>query len=471
MKSALILLGNAWKDRAHLGDGSKAQTLTEFLPAALEIQETPPHPLARWLGMSLISLFTIALIWSCLGRVDIVASAEGKIIPSGRIKLVQPLTKGFVKAIHVKEGQFVKEGQVLIELDRTSTAADQSRMEKELHTGMLDLAVSQTVHSLLTVPKTNITTPTQIHLNLSKDFKITEAEHSLRQQMVWQQWQQYLAQLGALHSAQQKAVAEKSATLESIKKLQQTLPMITKRAEGMAQLYKNNMAAEIQHMEVEQTRIENVQNLAAEQQHKNQLDAAIREAEQQIDALKADTLNRILGVITENTNRVNSLREELIKATDTNAKQFLYAPVSGYVQELAISTIGGIVTDAQKLMAIVPEEENLEVEAMLGNKDIGFVQKEMTAEIKIHTFPFTKYGLIDATVTNISEDAIIDEKLGLVYSMRLKMHKNSIDIDGKQVKLIPGMAVTAEVKTDQRRVIEFFVSPIKKYQQESIRER
>lgn len=471
MKSALILLGNAWKDRAHLGDGSKAQTLTEFLPAALEIQETPPHPLARWLGMSLISLFTIALIWSCLGRVDIVASAEGKIIPSGRIKLVQPLTKGFVKAIHVKEGQYVKEGQVLIELDRTSTAADQSRMEKELHTGMLDLAVSQTVHSLLTAPKTNITTPTQIHLNLSKDFKITEAEHSLRQQMVWQQWQQYLAQLGALHSAQQKAVAEKSATLESIKKLQQTLPMITKRAEGMAQLYKNNMAAEIQHMEVEQTRIENVQNLAAEQQHKNQLDAAIREAEQQIDALKADTLNRILGVITENTNRVNSLREELIKATDTNAKQFLYAPVSGYVQELAISTIGGIVTDAQKLMSIVPEEETLEVEALLANKDIGFVQKEMAAEIKIHTFPFTKYGLIDATVTNISEDAIIDEKLGLVYSMRLKMHKNSINVDGKQVKLIPGMAITAEVKTDQRRVIEFFVSPVKKYQQESIRER
>lgn len=289
--------------------------------------------------------------------------------------------------------------------------------------------------------------------------------------MVWQQWQQYLAQLGGLQSAQQKAVAEKFASAETIKKLQQTLPMVTKRADGMARLYKNNMAAEIQLMEVEQARIENVQNLAAEQQHRNQLEAAIREAEQQIDALKADTLNRTLGVITENTNRVNSLREELIKATDTNAKQFLYAPVSGYVQELAISTIGGIVTDAQKLMAIVPEEENLEVEAMLGNKDIGFVQKEMAAEIKIHTFPFTKYGLIDATVTNISEDAIIDEKLGLVYSMRLKMHKNSINIDGKQVKLIPGMAVTAEVKTDQRRVIEFFVSPIKKYQQESIRER
>lgn len=471
MKSALILLGNAWKDRAHLGDGSKAQTLTEFLPAALEIQETPPHPLARWLGMSLISLFTIALIWSCLGRVDIVASAEGKIIPSGRVKLVQPLTKGFVKAIHVKEGQYVKEGQVLVELDRTSTAADQSRIEKELQTGMLDLAVAQTLHALLTTPKTTITGPTQIRLSPGKDFKLTDAENNLRQQMVWQQWQQYLAQLGGLQSAQQKAVAEKFASAETIKKLQQTLPMVTKRADGMARLYKNNMAAEIQLMEVEQARIENVQNLAAEQQHRNQLEAAIREAEQQIDALKADTLNRTLGVITENTNRVNSLREELIKATDTNAKQFLYAPVSGYVQELAISTIGGIVTDAQKLMAIVPEEENLEVEAMLGNKDIGFVQKEMAAEIKIHTFPFTKYGLIDATVTNISEDAIIDEKLGLVYSMRLKMHKNSINIDGKQVKLIPGMAVTAEVKTDQRRVIEFFVSPIKKYQQESIRER
>ncbi|MES2675303.1 MAG: HlyD family type I secretion periplasmic adaptor subunit [Pseudomonadota bacterium] len=471
MKNWLDIFINAWRDRASLGDASKQHTLAEFLPAALEIQETPPHPLARWLGISLISLFAIAVIWACFGRVDIVASAEGKIIPSGRVKIVQPLAKGFVKAIYVKEGQYVKQGEVLVELDRTSTAADQSRMEKELHTGILDLAGAQTLHKLLTAQKTSISSAAQIKLMLANDIKIPESENTMRQQMVWQQWQQYQAQLGGLHSSQQKAEAEKAFSLETIKKLQQTLPMVTKRAQGMESLFKKKMAAEIQYMEVEQARIENVQNLAAEQQRQNQLEAAIHEAKQQINALKADTLNKILSVITENTDKVAALREELIKATDVNAKQMLYAPVNGYVQELAISTIGGIVTEAQKLMSIVPEEESLEVEVLLGNNDIGFVQKDMIAEIKIHTFPFTKYGLIDATVTNISDDAIIHEKLGLVYAMHLKMHKNSINVESKVVKLIPGMAVTAEVKTDKRRVIEFFLAPLLKYKQESIRER
>lgn len=471
MIKAFDILVNAWRDRASLGDASKQHTLAEFFPAALEIQETPPHPLARWLGISLISLFAIAVIWACFGRVDIVASAEGKIIPSGRVKVVQPLAKGFVKAIYVKEGQYVKQGEVLVELDRTSTAADQSRMEKELHTSILDLAGAQTLHKLLTTQKALISSAAQIKLIFANDIKIPESENTMRQQMVWQQWQQYQAQLGGLHSSQQKAEAEKAYSMETIKKLQQTLPMVTKRAQGMESLFKKKMAAEIQYMEVEQARIENVQNLAAEQQRQNQLEAAIHEAKQQINALKADTLNKILNVITENTDKVAALREELIKATDVNAKQMLYAPVNGYVQELAISTVGGIVTEAQKLMSIVPEEESLEVEVLLGNNDIGFVQKDMIAEIKIHTFPFTKYGLVDATVTNISDDAIIHEKLGLVYAMHLKMHKNSINVENKVVKLIPGMAVTAEVKTDKRRVIEFFLAPLLKYKQESIRER
>jgi hemolysin D len=470
MKRWLEVLVSAWRERATLGDASKSQTLAEFLPAALEIQESPPHPLARWLGFSLIALFTIALLWSCFGKVDVVASAEGKIIPSSRVKIVQPLAKGVVKSIQVKEGQYVKQGDVLVELDRTITAADQSRMEKELHTGSLDLAGAQAFHQLLTT-KTTLVSSAQIRLSLPSDIPLPESENTLRQQMVWQQWQQYQAQLSGLQGSLQKAEAEKSVSAETLKKLEQTLPMVTKRAQGMESLYKKNLASETQYMEIEQARIENVQNLAAEQQRQRQLDAAIREATQQINALKADALNKTLNLITEATHKVASLREELIKATDVNAKQILYAPVSGYVQELAINTIGGVVTEAQKLMTIVPEEETLEVEVMLGNNDIGFVQKDMPAEIKIHTFPFTKYGLIDATVTNISDDAIIDEKLGLVYAMHLRMHKSSIQVENKMVKLIPGMAVTAEVKTDQRRVIEFFLAPVLKYRQESIRER
>jgi hemolysin D len=481
---------DAWRDRAKLGDGSKHQNLAEFMPAALELQESPPNPLVRWLAWVLIALFVLTLIWACIGKVDVVSSAEGKIIPGSRVKQIQPLTKGFVKAIHVKEGQFVNQGDALIELDRTITAADQARMQQELHNASLNLAGAEALQSFLvstsgltTDPNTNKNTnvnnrlamppsmSTEIELKVHAAIKPTETEILLHQQKTWEQWQQYQAQLSSLHSGLKKVQSEKVGNQETIKKLQQTLPMITKRAQALESLYAKNMASEAEYLELEQQRIERVQDLAAQQQMQQQLNAAINEAQQQINSLKADTLGKLLTQIADSRNQIATISEELVKATDMNDKQILYAPVSGYVQQLAINTIGGIVTEAQQLMIIVPEEESLEVQVMLGNQDVGFVQKDMAAEIKVHTFPFTKYGLIDATVTHISDDAIIDEKLGLVYTMHLKMHKSTIRVEAKDVKLIPGMAVTAEVKTAQRRVIEYFLSPLLRYKQESIRER
>lgn len=469
---------DAWRDRAKLGDGSKHQNLSEFMPAALELQESPPNPLVRWLAWVLIALFVLTLVWACIGKVDVVSSAEGKIIPSSRVKQIQPLTKGFVKAIHVKEGQFVNQGDALIELDRTITAADQARMQQELHNASLNLASAEALQQFLANQSDSLdkknpqpNTATDIQLKVHAAIKPSETEILLHQQKTWEQWQQYQAQLSSLHSGLQKVQSEKIGNQETIKKLQQTLPMITKRAQALESLYAKNMASEAEYLELEQQRIERVQDLAAQQQMQQQLNAAINEAQQQINALKADTLGKLLAQIADSRNQIATISEELVKATDMNNKQILYAPVAGYVQQLAINTIGGIVTEAQQLMIIVPEEESLEVQVMLGNQDIGFVQKDMAAEIKIHTFPFTKYGLIDATVTHISDDAIIDEKLGLVYTMHLKMHKSTIRVDAKEVKLIPGMAVTAEVKTTQRRVIEYFLSPLLRYKQESIRER
>lgn len=477
-------LRDAWRERAKLGDGSKQQNLSEFMPAALELQESPPNPLVRWLAWVLIALFVLTLLWACIGKVDVVSSAEGKIIPSSRVKQIQPLSKGFVKAIHVKEGQFVNQGDALIELDRTTTAADQARMQQELHNASLNLAGAEALQKFLvkasgsaagtnTKPalQPTINMATEIQLNVHASIKPTETEILLHQQKTWEQWQQYQAQLSSLHSALKKVQSEKIANQETIKKLQQTLPLIEKRTQALEKLYTQKMVSETEYLELEQQRIERVQDLAAQQQMQQQLNAAINEAQQQINSLKADTLGKLLTQIADSRNQIATISEELVKATDMNDKQILYAPVSGYVQQLAINTIGGVVTEAQELMLIVPEEESLEVQVMLGNQDVGFVQKDMAAEIKVHTFPFTKYGLIDATVTHISDDAIIDEKLGLVYTMHLKMHKSTIRVEAKDVKLIPGMAVTAEVKTTQRRVIEYFLSPLLRYKQESIRER
>lgn len=492
MTNFFELLREAWRERGKLGDGSKQQSLSEFMPAALELQETPPNPLVRWLAWTLITLFILTLLWAIFGKVDVVASAEGKIIPGSRVKQIQPLDKGVIKAIHVKEGQYVKEGDPLIELDRTITAADQARMQQELHNASLNLAGSEALQALIadqqnTAEKNSQQPNNQQHQRINQhkkpvaaselalviDEKLTlsASEILLHQRKTWEQWQQYQAQLSSLRSALSKAQSEKIANLETIKKLEQTLPIITKRATALRSLYQKNMASEAEYLELEQQRIERTQDLATQQQIQQQLIAAINEAQQQINALKADTSSKLLAQIADSRNQLATITEELVKARDMNDKQILYAPVSGYVQQLAVNTIGGVVTEAQQLMIVVPEEENLEVQVTLGNQDIGFVQGDMPAEIKIHTFPFTKYGLINATVTHISDDAILDEKLGLVYAMHLKMHKSTIRVEAKDVKLIPGMAVTAEVKTTQRRVIEYFLSPLLRYKQESIRER
>jgi membrane fusion protein, hemolysin D len=213
------------------------------------------------------------------------------------------------------------------------------------------------------------------------------------------------------------------------------------------------------------------QDLAAEKHRLEQLVAAESEVKHQLQTLAAQTKARTLQEITEYQRQIASLDEELTKAQDLNAKQILYAPVSGQVQELAINTVGGVVTEAQQLMLIVPDEEQLEVEVFLENKDIGFIEEGMPGEIKVHTFPFTKYGVIDAKVTTVSDDAIVDEKRGLIYRMQLLMSKNTIQVDNREVKLMPGMAVTAEMKTGTRRIIEFFLAPLLKHGNESLRER
>lgn len=415
-------------------------------------------------------LFTIGVLWACFGKVNIVASAEGKIIPSSRLKQIQPLEKGVVKNIFVKEGDRVQEGQPLVELDATLTEADEQRLTQQLQQAQLDLERLQKFQQMIS----EIGDRPRVFVE-----KRGLSPISLQEQLLEQQYQQYLAQRASAEGELAKRVAEQKSNLELIKKLQGTLPLITKRADAIKGLLDKRMASENDYLLVEEQRITQQQDLASYQANQKQLDAAVAQAEQQLKALMAQVQSETLSKISETQQQASALQEELNKATDMNARQILYAPVSGQVQGLAINTVGGVVTEAQQLMIIVPEGENLEVEVYLQNKDIGFVKKGDAAEIKIHTFPFTQYGVIDAKVTRISNDAFSMEQTrkdpsqneGLVYTMGLVMAKSTLHVNGQEVSLMPGMAVTAEVKTGDRRIIEFFLAPLMKAKQESIRER
>lgn len=466
MNTVLDSLKDAWKNRHAMGNKENEKTINAFLPAALEIQETPPNPLTRWLAKSIIVLLVIGVVWSIFGEVNIVASAEGKILPGSRVKVVQPLQKGVVKTILVREGEYVKQGQPLVELDSTLTGADESRLKQELLNAEMKLAVNITL--LKRLKNKEYLTDEIINIDQSVG---NNARSLYFNNLLQEKWLHIRANELAMINAKEAAEAEYKATKIEIEKLRKTLPITEKRVSIVKDLYKKQFATETEYLQLEEERIQQAHQLAAEKQKLKQLEATKKQAQQTIKSVKAETRVNILAEITEYKREISAIREELIKARDLNRRQILYAPVSGQVQELEITTQGGVVTEAQPLMKIVPDEESLVVEVFVENKDIGFINREMSAEIKIHTFPFTKYGVIDAEVANISDDAIFDEKRGLLYRLLLEMNGKTIDVDGKELRLMPGMQVTAEMKTGKRRLIEYFLAPILQHGQEGLRER
>lgn len=290
-------------------------------------------------------------------------------------------------------------------------------------------------------------------------------------QLLLQQWNTFRSKRESLEAQLRERQAEKQSSSEVIKQLEETLPITTKHYQVYKDLRKQDMVSDFDCMEKEKAYIEQRQSLAAERSHQHQLAAAVRNIEKEILALDADTRRQALSEIQDNVRQHQSIQQELAKATDLNTRQVLQAPVAGTVQQLVVTTIGGVVTEAQPLMLIVPRGEKLEVEADLGNRDIGFVREGQDAEVKIDTFPFTRYGFINAKVIDVTKDAVQDEKKGLIYKIRLRMDKSTMIVDGREVNLSPGMAVTAEVKTGKRRLIEYILSPLKKYANESVRER
>jgi len=449
----------------------------DFLPAALEIMERPPSPAGRSIAWSVIAFFTIAVIWALVGKVDIVATAQGKIIPNGRVKVIQPMEIGVVRQILVREGQHVTAGDLLIELDPTSTQADLGRLELELVGARLDEAryrqLAQLTNAAQNESEAKAPSGSTLTLPLPADLaqKAKAGVVRLQEQMLRSEWTEHRARMAALDNTVKGRQADLAATRSNVKKLEGTLPLITRRADAIKGLVAKKLSAEQTWLELEEKRVNQKQDLAALKNRITQVLASIQETRQQRQALKSEFRRKLLTSLSEAERRIDQLQQDRVKASQRTALQRLTAPVSGVVQQLAVHTIGGVVTPAQELMKVVPESESLEVEAWVLNRDIGFVNEGQTAEVKIETFPFTRYGTIDAKIINVSNDAITDKEKGLVYAARVLMQKSAIQVGKKRVNLTPGMAVTVEIKTGKRKLIEFVLSPLLRYQQESLGER
>ena len=445
----------------------------EFLPAVLEIQENPASPLGRAITWTIMLFFTIAAVWAVTGEIDIIASARGKIIPGGRVKTIQPFEIGVVRRIHVREGQAVRTGDPLIELDATATRADLGQLEEELISARLDhsryLLLSQSSE-----PTRNFaskSTPPTLDLEPELNNAAGESAKQLQQQMLNSLWNEHRARCAALDSTIESRKADLAATREQIRKFERTLPLITRRTDALKQMVIKKLGPEQSWLELEEQRLSQKQDLAALRNQAERITASIEEAQKQLEALDSEFRRDILEQLADTGRRIEQLKQQQIKAKQRTELQTLTAPVTGVVQQLAVHTLGGVVTPAQELMKIVPSGQPLEVEAWILNKDIGFVEPGQSAEIKIETFPFTQYGIVDAKIVDVSDDAVSDEELGLVYSARVDMARSTFRVGKKTVNLSSGMAVTVEVKTGKRRLIEFLMSPLLRYKDESLGER
>ncbi|OKO78221.1 HlyD family type I secretion periplasmic adaptor subunit [Bradyrhizobium sp. NAS96.2] len=451
-----------------------------FLPAALEITESPPSPIGRAIGASIIVAFCLALVWAWFGHVDIVATASGKIVPGGRTKLIQPFEMGVVRAIHVRDGQSVKAGEVLIELDPTMNGADQERYRSDLLAAELEVARLRA--ALASDPLAAFQPPQGA----------TAADIDLHRQFLISQRAEQQAKLSEIERQQGQKEAERSTIAVNVAKIQATIPVLTERVEIRKTLLDKALGSKVTYLSEYQDLVGLQQDLIVQQSRLREADAAMALLKETRDRADAEYRRSTYDALAKAEQKAKSAAQEVVKAEQRTKFQQLTAPVDGVVQQLAVHTVGGVVSPAQALAVVVPSDSHLEIEAMLSNRDIGFVHPGQRAAIKVDTFNFTRYGLLDGEVLSVSSDAITRDKpqgasndrtpgggqggseprgQELEYAARVSLDRTQMQVEDKLVKLGPGMAVTVEIKTGRRRIISYLLSPLASHQQEALRER
>jgi hemolysin D len=456
---------------------ARSRAELEFLPAALEIIETPTPPLARAIAWSIVAFFAAAIAWASLGEIDIIASAPGRIVPTGRVKIIQPFEIGVVRAVHVHEGDRVKAGDVLVELDPTINAAERDRVAGELMAAELDAARLKAV--LADAPA-----------SFAPPAGAADAAIAVERTLLGNQLAEYHAKLAALDRQIAQSEANRAAVAATVQKLTVAIPLLQQRADARKYLAEREVGSKLQYLEVQQDLVEHQQELQVQKARLAEAGASLAALGEQRRQAQAEFQRTNLADLAQAEQKVRAERQELIKAAERDRLQTLTAPVDGTVQQIAVHTVGGVVQPAEQLMVIVPAESRLEIEATVSNRDIGFVHAGQKADIKVDTFDFTRYGLLHGEVVSLSQDAVPPRDKAVEradqgnsaaedggkagepgYVARISLDRAQMQVGDKLVNLGPGMAVTVEIKTGRRRIIEYLLSPLLRANATALRER
>lgn len=430
----------------------------EFLPTAVEILETPPSPMGRMLVWAVLILFVLVILWSFIGEIDEVVVARGKVIPIGYTKVLQSEDKGIVKRILVQEGQKVKEGELLMELDRTMSESDLNALKKEI--AYYDINIRRILAELEDKPFV----PGAGGEVDTKDFVQQVSLYNSRQSEKKARLEFYDAQI------RQKDDSVRVAE-SSLEKYKQLLAIAREREENLKEIVEQGAISKYTYLEYKGKRIELEQNVSMNLSQLSAAKAEASAARQQKAQYWAEWNRQLQEELINCRKQFNTLKESERKAELKNKLIEIKAPVDGAVHKLDIHTVGAVVQEAQGLMQVVPEGTPMEVEAWMENKDVGFVRSDMPVEIKVDTFNFQKFGTIKGKVREVSPDAIEDKERGPLYRVMVSMEEEKLHMDNRDLQVYPGMTVSAEIKTRKKRIIDFFLEPFQTYKNEALRER
>jgi len=443
----------------------------DFQPALLQVQSRPPAPLGRGVLYVLLGLVVAALAWAALAKLDIVATAEGKLVPAGYLKIVQPSEQGVIKEIFVREGELVREGQVLMRMDTALLAADGRALAAEYHTKRL--ALRRIEAQLAGKP-------------LARDaddppglYAQTEAQHAANVAA----YQNALAQE---RSTLDRARHDLAAAKEVRAKLLAVLPHYREQEKAFEKLSKDGFAGRLMYTDKQRERIEKEQDLKSQEFTIGAAQATIAQSEKRLAQISADYQRSLQAERAEAAPQAERLRQELAKQQHRQELLELRAPQSGTVKDLATHTPGTVVAPGTILMTIVPQGEQLRAEVWVSNDDIGFVRARQPAKIKLAAFTFQKYGMLEGAVAQVSADATEspnpntrsgglagrDRPAGaLAFRTLIDLERQHLESDGHRYALAPGMQVIAEIHLGERTVLEYLLSPVQKAFHEAGRER
>ena len=435
----------------------------EFLPAAEEIVETPAAPLGALVVWLVALLLVVALAWSYFGRIDIVAVASGKISTEGSTKIIQPAISGVVTNINVHEGQRVKKGETLLALDKTTAEKDVATVSQSLNTARVErdilrrLAVGSNTDDIIN----NADLPDEAKAMLRQFAGSQTALSAARQQAANGTISNYQQQL----QFNQQAKNQLETNAQNLKNRKAEIEKQLPNANPVDKLRLQN---ELSNIDQRITSADSA--VLGQNQQLLQSQSALTQAQNQSQTQTAETNSAFNNQIITVEKRIIELENNLVKAKQILAQTTITTPVDGTVLSLTVKTIGGVVNAGQQLAQIVPEKVPLYVDAALDNQDVGFVKPGQRVVVKVATYPFQRYGYLEGTVENISPDAIQDDKKGLIYKAKIKLNDEKSSKQN-QLKLLPGMSVSAEITTGQRRIIEFFLDPLMTKADESLKVR